>query len=89
MKIAETLDRANAVQYLRQAVEAYREALRLKPDYVKAMNNLGAAYNKLGQYQEAVALLLNATRAKPDFPEAHYNLGTALYNTWRLQRRGE
>ena len=33
VKLGETLDRTAANQYLRQAVAAYQEALRLKPDH--------------------------------------------------------
>jgi tetratricopeptide (TPR) repeat protein len=58
----------------------------LRPDYIKALNNLGAVYNKLGQYQEAVEVLLLVTKAKPDFAEAQYNLGTAYYNLGRSTR---
>ena len=37
-----------------EAVEAYRQAIRIKPDYAEAYRDLGAAYDNLGRYQEAV-----------------------------------
>ena len=37
-----------------ESIAASRVALDLRPDYAEAWNNIGAAYNKLGRYQEAV-----------------------------------
>jgi len=83
VKMGETLDRTAAVQYLHQAVDAYKEALRLKPDYVKALNNLGAVYYVLQQYDFALDSFQKATAAKPDSADAHYNLGNAYYMSGR------
>src|SRR5262249_24185289 len=57
---------------------ALREALRLKPDFPGAHNNLAAALMDQGRSKEAEAACRTAIRLKPDFPEAHYNLGYAL-----------
>ena len=35
------------------AIESYRKAISLKPGLVEAYNNLGLAYNKLGEYQKS------------------------------------
>jgi tetratricopeptide (TPR) repeat protein len=60
-----------------EAITAYREALRLKPDFVEAWCNLGVAYRKLGRYPEAIEAYREALRLKPDHAEAWNNLGAA------------
>ncbi len=59
------------------AIDHYREAVRLKPDFPEALSNWGAALNRMKQPQEAIKRLQEALRMKPDFPLAHNNLGTA------------
>ena len=61
-----------------RAEAAYREALRLKPDYPNARNYLGALLNDLQRPAEAEAQLRAALAARPQFAEAHNNLGLAL-----------
>jgi predicted O-linked N-acetylglucosamine transferase (SPINDLY family) len=61
------------------AVAAYRQAIRLKPDYALAHGNLGNALKDMGQLEEAVASFREAIRLKPDFAEAHSNLIYALH----------
>ena len=79
VKLAETNTSTPAAELLLKAVPEYKEALRLNPNYAKALNNLGSVYNKTGQYRDAVEPLKKAIQLKADFPEAHYNLGTAFY----------
>jgi tetratricopeptide (TPR) repeat protein len=58
-------------------VKAYKQAIRIKPDYAMAYDWLGAAYNGLGHYSEAVEAFKQAIRIKPDYAEAHLRLGDA------------
>jgi Flp pilus assembly protein TadD len=53
---------------------ACRAALELRPNYAEAWNNIGAAYNKLGRYEEAAAACEQALRYKPDLELARNNL---------------
>jgi len=69
----------------REAIEAYREALRLKPDFTPAWYNLGVSYRELGRYQEAIAALREALRLKPDFAYAWHNLGASYGKLGRYQ----
>ena len=46
----------------------------MRPNYAEAWNNIGAAYNKLGRYEEAAAACEEALRLKPDFQLARNNL---------------
>ena len=60
-----------------EAVAQYQEALRLKPDYAEAHNNLGNALRDQGQLAAAVAQYQEALRVKPDSVEAHSNRALA------------
>src|SRR5579872_560243 len=60
-----------------EAVTAYKEALRLKPDEALAWVNLGVAYAGLGQHDKAVNAEQEAIRLKPDDALAWLNLGFA------------
>jgi tetratricopeptide (TPR) repeat protein len=35
-------------------INAYKEAIKIKPDYHEAYDNMGVAYNGLGKYQKAI-----------------------------------
>jgi len=66
------------------AIEHYREAVRLKPDYIEAHTNLGIALSAIGHVPEAMAEYEAALELNPDYPKAHYNLGLALFREGRL-----
>jgi tetratricopeptide (TPR) repeat protein len=65
---------------LKQAVASYNRAIRIKPDYARAHNNLGNALSALGQYEEAVASFSTALQLEPDYAGASLNLGIAQVN---------
>jgi len=63
------------------------EQVRQNPNDADAHYNLGVAYLKLDQYQEAIASYKEAIRIKPDYANAHFipctkrvkfNMGTGL-----------
>uniref|UniRef100_A0A673CUL7 dolichyl-phosphate-mannose--protein mannosyltransferase n=1 Tax=Sphaeramia orbicularis TaxID=375764 RepID=A0A673CUL7_9TELE len=64
-------DRGNATA----AVGYYREAVRLHPTYVHAMNNLGNILKERNELTEAEQLLSKAVSIQPDFAAAWMNLG--------------
>ena len=53
---------------LDEAIAEYREAMRLKPDYPEAHNNLGVTLKDQGKLDEAIAEYREALRLKPDTP---------------------
>ena len=57
-----------------ESIAASRRALNLRSGYGKAWNNIGAAYNKLGRYEEAATACEQALRYKPDLELARNNL---------------
>jgi tetratricopeptide (TPR) repeat protein len=66
-----------AGQYEKSIADA-RAALRLRPDYAEAYNNIAAAYTSLGQWDLAITAAETAVRLKPDFQLAKNNLSWAL-----------
>jgi tetratricopeptide (TPR) repeat protein len=66
------------------AIEHYKEALRLKPDYAEAHNNLGFALSQVGKTDEAIRQYAEALRIDPDDVEAHNNLGNAWLQMGKL-----
>jgi Flp pilus assembly protein TadD len=63
---------------LYEAVEAYRECVRLKNDYAEAHNDLGGALYRLGDTDRAIACCREAIRLQPTFASPHNVLGLAL-----------
>jgi hypothetical protein len=70
----------------REAIEAFLEALRLKPDYALAFYNLGVAYGEMGRQQEAIEAFRKALRLDPDDADAWIDLGFAYGEMGRQQK---
>jgi len=60
---------------IEEAVNSYREAARLMPEFAGAETKLGLTLAKLGRRDEAIAEFERALAIEPDLSEAHYNLG--------------
>jgi protein O-mannosyl-transferase len=69
-----------------EAIDHYKQAIRITPDYSLPFNNLGNAYVKSGQYQHAIEDYNEAIRLKPDYAEAYNNRGTSYDNLGQYQR---
>ena len=69
---------------LDESAACFQQALRLKPDYPDAHNNLGNVLEKQDKLEEALACYQQALRLRPNYPEAHYNLGIVLARQGRL-----
>jgi tetratricopeptide (TPR) repeat protein len=67
-----------------EAMENYRESLKIKPDYEDALNNLGYAYAGQKKYPEAIAYYEAALRIRPNHPEVNNNYGNALADVGRI-----
>ncbi|MBF0382866.1 MAG: glycosyltransferase family protein [Magnetococcales bacterium] len=63
---------------LAEAINWYQETLKIQPENIAALGNIGYALIEQGKPGEAVTYLEKAISIKHDYPEAHYNLGNAL-----------
>ena len=60
-----------------EAVDAFRQAIKIDPRNIEAYCNLGTVYGQLGRYTEAIDTLRQAAQLRPDFAEVHYGLCVA------------
>src|SRR5262249_50942450 len=58
-----------------EAEASLRQALRLRPDFAEAHNNLGLALRDQNRLEEAQASFQQALHLKPNYADAHSNLG--------------
>ena len=61
-----------------QVVAEFNEALRLRPEYAEAHNNLGLVLAQNGDDEKASNEFREAVRIRPDYADAHANLGAVL-----------
>jgi tetratricopeptide (TPR) repeat protein len=67
---------------LDDAKKSYEQALKLKPDYIEAMNNLGTVYYAKKSHRRAISWYRKALRVAPESPRSssiYMNLGTAYF----------
>lgn len=71
-----------------EAIKHYKEAIRLRGDHFKALNNLALIYEKQDENVEATMLYEKAIKANPSYRLARYNLGVVLYKRDRMDKAG-
>ena len=59
-------------------MSAFREAIRLRPDYAEAHNNLGLVLVQVGDSEKGILEFREALRLAPEYVSATGNLGAAL-----------
>lgn len=67
---------------LDKARKSYEDALKLKPNYVEAMNNIGTVYYARKSYRRAITWYSRALKVAPDDTKSapiYMNLGTAYF----------
>jgi len=57
----------------------YDLAVKLKPDYAEAINNLGTVYYAKKSYRRAITYYRRALKLSPEAASIYSNLGTALF----------
>ena len=67
-----------------EAMENYRQSLKINPAYDDALNNLGYALAGQKKYSEAIPLYEAALRIRPNQAEVHNNLGNALSEVGKI-----
>ncbi len=76
---ASTLARAS---FTREAIDSYRQCLKLRPAHIGALLGLGHVLKAVGEYDEAVASYNECIRNAPDFGETYWSL--ANLKTYRF-----
>ena len=69
-----------------RALECYRRALTLKPDYDLATINMANAYRELGQHDAAIAGYKRYLQNDPKNAYVHYQLGELYMDTKNLDK---
>lgn len=78
--------RQSALKRVRKALDRFRKATELAPDYAEAWNMLGFSYRKTGQIGNALKAYRTALRLRPDYAEAHEYLAEAHLLTGNVER---
>lgn len=69
-----------------RAMELYRQALKIDPNYVPARYDLAVAYRGLGEVEQAIAEYEKVLKTNPHFPEALSNLGGQYFRKGELDK---
>jgi len=68
------------------ALREYRESLRIHPNNINAILNIGYCHLRLHDYKRAEAAFRRFLEFVPDSPKAHNNLGTVYFSMGRYDR---
>jgi len=68
-----------------EAIWHNSQAVRIKPDYLEAINGLGLSYHDADRLDEAIACYRKALEIHPTLTAAHVNLGSALVEKGNLE----
>lgn len=68
---------------LEESIEAYREVLRIAPDFYPAHNNLGSLYLSSSDFKSAEKQFREAIRLDQNEAQAYFNLGNTMILTAR------
>jgi type IV pilus assembly protein PilF len=71
---------------LPRAIEYYRRALGMKPDFGLAYYNSGLAYRDQKQEDQAIAAFQKAADLAPGLLDAHFQLGKLYFETGKTQQ---
>ena len=72
-----------------EEIQAYKQAIRLRPDFVNAFNRLGAAYVRVKKYGDAVEVYRQLSTLKPGDATAPNSMGEAYLELNRLPEAQE
>lgn len=68
-----------------QAIQWYRAALEIKPDYATALQNLAVEFAVKGDHAKAIELFSAALKILPDEPKVHLGLARSLKATHQFE----
>jgi tetratricopeptide (TPR) repeat protein len=67
-----------------EEIQAYKQAIRLRPDYASAYERLGARYSRSKKYSEAIEIFRQLTALKPGDANAPNNMGEAYFESGKF-----
>ena len=67
-----------------EAVDAFRAAVRINPNYEKALTKLGLLLHELGRPDEAIDALKRALVLDPESADLHYRLGLIFADRYKF-----
>ncbi len=67
------------------AIEYYRKALKLDPDYLRTRFNLGISLAEMGQYDDGMKELYAVLKRDPNYASAYIMIGSCLAKKGQLQ----
>ncbi len=67
-----------------EEIQAYKQAIKLKPDYISAYERLGSRYLRSKKYPEAIEIYKQLSLQKPGDASAPNNLGEAYLESNKL-----
>ena len=62
----------------KEAIESFKEAIKINSRYAKAHNDLATVYGQMGDFDLALQEFNEAIKIDKDYADAHYNLGILL-----------
>jgi tetratricopeptide (TPR) repeat protein len=74
---------------LETAKKCYEQAVKLKPNYAEAINNLGTIYYAQKSYRRAISQYRKALKFQPESASMHSNLGTAYFARRQMKEMTE
>lgn len=80
----------NGVRYAedfdyQRAIEEFKEAVKINPNYAKAYNCIGNGYQSLRNSQEAISYYKKAVQIDPNYVKAYNNLGGEYFSLKQYQ----
>ena len=67
------------------AIDSYKKAIKIKPDYADVYNNMAAVLKDKGDLEAAIDSCKEAIKIKPHYAEAYINMGNALQDKGDLE----
>ena len=77
---------AAEIGMLGEAIEAYKKAISLKPDYADAYYNMSNALKDQGKLEKAIKYYNKVISLNPNYADAYYNMGVAFKNQGKLDQ---
>lgn len=71
------------------AIQAYRQALEMEPEFADVHLSLGHAYLRLQKSPEAIKAFKEATRINPEMEEAYYGLGLEYFRAGKMKEAAQ